>query len=866
MRREIAVCFVACILPLASHAADTAGRIVLPTNVEPTRYDLSVAPDAAHMTFNGTVKIALDVKSATKSIELNAADLVFNSVTVDGKPAPKPSFDTTEETATFTFPAALKPGRHTLAIAYTGKINPHPAGLFALDYTDKTGAKKRALFTQFENSDARRFVPCWDEPNRKAVFALTATVPAGDMPISNMPVATTDNLKGGLKRVHFMSTPRMSSYLLFFGTGDFERVSRKVNGVDVGVVFKRGDADKAGYALDEAAKFLPYYEDYFGQKFPLPKLDMIAGPGTSQTFGAMENWGAIFYFERALMMDPKTGSEADRRNISVDVAHEMAHQWFGDLVTMDWWEDLWLNEGFASWMENKANDHFHPEWHMWMASINNREAAMREDARAGTHPIITPIHDVLQADQAFDNITYQKGQAVIRMLESTVGEDAFRAGIRAYMKDHAYGNTVTDDLWREIDKVSPTPITRIAHDFTLQAGVPLIRVSKTGAGVHLAQERAVDDDSENAPTSWHVPVVARSLGSSQMWHGIVTRETPQDVALPKGEGALVNAGQTAYFRTAYDDAAFKDVVAAFPALSPEDQLGLINDARDNGYVGITPFGHFLTLASHVTPDTNVLVLDTLAGRMEGIDTVYRDLPGQKGYRAFAVGVLDPVFTKVGWDAKPGEDSNIPLLRNDLIDALSQMDDAAVIAEADKRFDAYRANPDSLSGDMRQAVMAVVARHADATRWEQIHDLAKATNDSALKEEFYTYLGFAEDKAVAQKGLDLALTDEIPVTVRLRVVGVVSGQHPEMAFDFFVAHRDEFNKILEPDARDRFPVQLASNSFDPAMIGKVKDYAEKYIPATARGDTIKAQGAIAYWAKIRARYLPEIDKWLAEHRK
>jgi len=866
MRRVFIACLAVLSAPLAAQAATDTGRVVLPTDVQPTRYDVNIVPDTTHLTFTGAVKIALDVKSATKTIQLNAADLTFKTVTLDGKPAPKPVLDDNEGTATFTFPAAVKSGKHTLSIAYTGKINPHPSGLFALDYTDKSGAKKRALFTQFENSDERRFIPSWDEPNRKAVFVLTATVPAGDLPISNMPIASSEKLAGGLKRVHFMPSPKMSSYLLFFGTGDFERVSRKVNGVDVGVVFKRGDGAKAQYALDEAAKFLPYYEEYFGVKYPLPKLDMIAGPGTSQTFAAMENWGAIFYFERALMLDPKTSSEQDKRNISVDVAHEMAHQWFGDLVTMDWWEDLWLNEGFASWMENKANDHFHPEWHMWMESINNREGAMREDARAGTHPIITPIHDVLQADQAFDNITYQKGQAVIRMLESYVGDDAFRDGIRAYMKDHAYGNTVTDDLWREIDKVSPTKITQIAHDFTLQAGVPLIRVAKTKDGVHLTQERAVDDNSENNPTSWHVPVVTRSLGTSQMWHGIVTHEAPQDVAVAKGEGALVNAGQTAYFRTAYDDASFKAVAAAFASLSPEDQLGLINDARDNGYVGLTPFGHFLTLASQVTPDTNVKVLDTLAGRMQGIDTLYRDLPGQKAYRAFVVSVLDPVFAKVGWDAKAGENENVPLLRGDLIDALSQVNDPAVIAEANKRFDVYRDNPDSLSGDMRQAVMSVVARHADAARWEQIHQLAKTATDSALKEEFYVYLGRAEDSAIAQKALDLALTDEAPVTVRPTIVAVVSGLHPEMAFDFFVAHRDQFNTILEPDARDRFPPELASSSFDPAMIQKVKDYAEKYISAGARGDAVKATGAIGYYAKIRSTSLPEIDKWLAAHRK
>jgi aminopeptidase N len=837
-------------------------RLVLPTNVEPTRYELSIAPDPAHMTFSGTVDISLDVKAAANSIAFNSADLEFTRIAFDGRAAPKPVLDSKEQRTTLAFAKPIAPGKHRLLIAYTGKINPHPSGLFSLEYTDKTGAKKRALFTQFENSDARRFLPSWDEPNRKAVFVLTATVPAGDLPVSNMPIARTENLQGGMKRVHFMPSPKMSSYLLFFGSGDFERVSRKVNGVEIGVVFKRGDSNKAAYALDEAAKFLPYYENYFGVKFPLPKLDMIAGPGESETFGAMENWGAIFYFETALMLDPKTGSEADRRNISVDVAHEMAHQWFGDLVTMDWWEDLWLNEGFASWMQNKANDHFHPEWHMWMASIDSRENAMRVDARAGTHPIVTPIHDVLQANQAFDAITYSKGQAVIRMLESYVGEDAFRAGIRAYIKKYAYGNTVTDQLWRELDKVSPTPVTQIAHDFTLQAGVPLIRVAKTSSGLHLTLDRAVDDDSANTPTDWHVPVVARSLRSSQMWHGILTREAPADVPLTAGEGGLVNAGQTAYFRVSFDERSFKDVADAFATVSPEDQLGLINDARDNGYAGLTPFSHFLVLASRVTPETNVRVLDTLAGRMGGIDQVYRDLPGQKAYRAFVQSVLDPIFANVGWNAKPGENPNVPLLRSDMIDTLSQIGDASVIAEANKRFDILRQDPMAMSGDMRQTVMRVVSRHADPTRWEQIRELAKSVSDSVLKEEFYTHLGFTEDVGLAQKALDLSLTDEVPVTIRLRLVQAAANLHPDLAFDFYVTHRDDLNKILEPDALDRFAPGLAYGSYDPAMIEKLTAYADKYIAPTARGDVRKAQGAIAYWVKIRRQSLPEIDKWLA----
>ena len=310
------------------------------------------------------------------------------------------------------------------------------------------------MFTQFENSDARRFVPSWDEPGRKATFELTATVPADQMAVSNMPIRSTDVLPGGRKRVHFATTPKMSSYLLFFGSGDFERIHRNVDGVDVGVVVKRGDTAQAAFALDAASDILPYYNDYFGTPYPLPKLDLIAAPGSSQFFGAMENWGAIFYFERDLLIDPRISTERDKQGVYLVIAHEMAHQWFGDLVTMAWWDDLWLNEGFASWMENKVTDHFHPEWKIWLQALRDKQSAMQEDARDGTHPIVTPINDVLQASSAFDSITYSKGAAVIRMLESYLGEDAFRDGVRRYIHDHAYGNTTTDDLWAAMDRGS----------------------------------------------------------------------------------------------------------------------------------------------------------------------------------------------------------------------------------------------------------------------------------------------------------------------------------------------------------------------------------------------------------------------------
>ena len=851
-------------LLLASASASAADRVVLPDDVVPQHYAIAVVPDAAKLTFTGSVSIAIDVKQATRTIVLNAADMRFAKVRLKGvAKAPTVAFDKEQETATLNFATPVSKGHHVLDIDYTGRINQHAAGLFALDY-DTAKGKQRALFTQFENSDARRFVPCWDEPARKATFSLTATVPADLMPLSNMPIAKIVKFGKGMERVSFAETPKMSSYLLFFGLGDFERASRKVDGVDIGVVVKRGDTDKAAYALDAAAHLLPYYEDYFGVKYPLPKLDLIAGPGESQTFGAMENWGAIFYFEYDLLLDPRISTQDDERRVYTVVAHEMSHQWFGDLVTMAWWDDLWLNEGYASWMEIKAPDRFHPEWKLWLDALNSKEAAMRLDARNGTHPIITPIRDVLQADQAFDTITYRKGQAVIRMLEQYVGPDAFRDGVRAYIKAHAYGNSVTDDLWHQLDKVVTKPVTQVAHDFTLQAGIPLIRVTPTADGVHLAQGRFAEDDSGKSGGVWHVPVTVASASGTVLWQGLVSADQPVDVAVPAGSVAVVNAGQAGYFRTLYDAASFQKVATDYQVLQPADQLGLLNDSLALGTAGIEPMGDFLTLVNHVSPDLHPTVLNQIVARLDRLNYLYEGLPGQAAFKSYARGLLDPVLAKVGWDPKAGEDQNTALLRNNLLTTLGALDDPGVVAEARGRFAAYLKDPTSLSADLRSDVLDIVADHSDAATWDQLHGLARTATSNLEKSELYRLLGSAHDPALASRALALVLTDEAPVTVRPSIVGAVSHYYPGMAVDFVAAHSAVFDTLIEPTGRMTYVPALAAQSRTLDMLPKLEAYAEAHIPADARRSVARAEAAIRENAEVRSERLPQVDAWLKSH--
>jgi aminopeptidase N len=854
-------------------------HIALPSDVAPERYEITIKPNAEALNFAGRERIALVVKRPTDRIVLNAADIAFQKAFLTELPrtpagpgmeashavrawTPSITLDKDQQTVAFVFDQPLAPGRYMLALAYTGSIYQQASGLFALDYTEAGGGKKRALFTQFENSDARRLIPSWDEPGVKAIFSLTVEAPAGQMAVSNMPVAQqtiTQERTGDWQTTRFADTPKMSSYLLFLALGDFERVHRQVGATDVGVVVRRGDTAKAQFALDAAAELLPYYNDYFGTPYPLPKLDFIAGPGRSQFFAAMENWGAIYYFDYALLVDPQLTTEADKQSIYVDVAHEMAHQWFGDLVTMAWWDDLWLNEGFASWMENKATDHFHPEWKIWLQTKVGEQAAMRTDARSGAHSVIAPIRDVFAAANAFDGITYEKGHSVIHMLETYVGEDVFRTGVRNYIAHHAYGNTVTDDLWNEIDRVSPRKITGIAHDFTLQPGVPLISIAETRAGFQLTQSRYGVDEISKAPRTWQTPVTVTGL--KDPWRAVVSDKAPVSRAAPAGATPLLNAGQAGYFRSRYSTELAARVAAAFPRLHPEDQLGLIYDSLALGQAGYAPMSEFLAIARSAEDAQDSIVLKATAQQLAAVDDLYRDQPGQAAYRAFARARLAPAFSRLGWDPKAGEADNDTLLRSTLLTTLGQLDDPAVIAEAQRRFAASLAAPGALTGTTRQIVLRIVATHADIATWDQLHALARSATDPTDKTRLYRYLGASLDPALAERALALALTREPPATDAPEIIASVAGYFPDRAFDFAVSHRAQVEAMLEPTSRTRFFTDLGSGSRDPAMAAKLTTFAAT-VPSSTRGEVARALAAISYRLDVTAKRLPEVDRWLA----
>ena len=850
----------------ASALAASSNRMILPDDVVPDAYRIAVTPHAAEATFEGSVEIDLRVRRRTDRIVLDSADLAIAGATLDSvAEVPRIALDAERQRATFTFAHPLALGRHTLRIAYTGKIQDQAAGLFRLKVATPDG-EATSLFTMFEDSDARRFVPSWDEPARRATFDLTVTVPADQMAIGNMPVASTEALPGNLKRVRFATTPKMSTYLLFFGLGDFERVHRDVAGVDVGVVVKRGDTAQAAYALDAAARILPYYDAWFGTPYPLPKLDMVAGAGGSVTFGAMENWGAIFYFERDLLIDSKLATEEDRHRVFETVAHEVAHQWFGDLVTMAWWDDLWLNEGFASWMEVKATHELHPEWQGWPSRATRKQEAMDIDARRGTHPVIMHIDDVSQTEGAFDTITYSKGAQVVRTLEAWMGDDAFRDGVRRYIAAHAYANTVTDDLWRSLDERAERPVRAVARDLTLQPGVPMLveHDARCVAGrtvVTLSLDQFTVEGSHAG--RWHAPVTLAVLGGGSA-RAVIEGPGPQRVTVPGCGPVVINAGQSSYLRVRYSDAGLAELTARFAQLGVDDQLGLLADTQALAFADKLPMGALLGLMRQVPAQADPLVIHLLVDQLTDLDVLHDGLPAQPAFRAFARSLLDPVFARVGWAERAGEAGATATLRAELIEALGTFDDPAVVAEARRRFQRYLADSASLQGDAREAVLSVVAIRADAGTWDTLHGLARAASTPLEKADFYQLLGLARDRVLAQRALALAISGEPPATVAGSLLRGVGKAHPGATLDFIARHWAQVEPLFGEGAGATIAARFFDTGADGTLLPRLNAFVRAHVPPATRERIVKNAALIHYRATVREQRLPPADRWIAAH--
>ena len=844
--------------PQDSSAPGGALREVLPDTVVPTHYDLALSPDAAALTFSAKVAITLDVRAATSTVVLNSVELTLAHATVDGGPDATVTLEKKTGRAALRFSAPIPKGEHVLTIAYTGKIGRSTLGFFAMDYSSPSGPR-RTLATNLEPAYARELLPCWDEPGRKATFTVSIDAPKDEMAISNMPVAEVTPLSGKMQRVRFAESPRMSTYLLFLGVGDFERIHKSVDGVDVGMIVKRGDTPKAAYALEQAVGLLHYYNDYFGVRFPLPKLDLIAAPGEIDG-GSMENWGAIFYSQRHLLFDAARSTESDRRLVFQVVSHEMAHQWFGDLVTMSWWDNLWLNEGFARWMQTFAADDLHPEWETGLLASSIFELGKEADAGASTHPVVQEVLTADQAEQAFDTITYDKGAAIITMMNAYMGRDHFRAGVRRYMQTHSFGNTVDSDLWTLMQQEAGKPILAIEHDFTRQAGVPLVRVTGTAKGVRLQEARFAQDPesfSAEPPRTWRLPLAVRSAGRDTGETLLLKATTDVSVLSP----VLVNAGQFAYARVLYDGGTFDALAPDIAALKPVDQLGLLNDAFALGTSGYAPANRIVKLPTALPVDANPIVWGRVIALLEELDIHYGDTPARAAFRSFALNLLAPLAARVGPTAAAGEPSNITVLRGSLLVAMSNFDAAAVVERARRNF----ADSAGTAAELRTA-LSIVATHADAATFDALLEQARKTSDPLEKQHLFIALADVADPVLARRMTEVALSDQVPAGTAPTLIEALAVRHPDLVWQVVAPRLDDASLSLSKSDRWKMAGDIVRNSADPKRVSDLEAYVARNVPAEARRPFLQTVASIHHNQRLVRQVLPEVDTWIREHAK
>jgi aminopeptidase N len=837
----------------------------LPKDVIPLEYQAHLTPDIAANTFAGTETVEIEVLRPTSTIMLNAAALQIDGASLSGKGVKQlkltPVLDEKQQTLSFTLPSALAPGRYRLELAFRGKINREGRGLFYVNY-QAGKLDKKLIATTMEPTDARRMLPTWDEPAFRAKFRLSVDLPAGLKAYSNTPVDKQTTVAGGKQRISFKPTPKMPSYLVVLVAGEFERISAKQDGVEIGVVTTEGKREKAAFALAASRDLLHFYNNYFGVPYPLAKLDQIAIPNGFN--GAMENWGGIVYNENTLLYDPKTSPESVKQGTFSVNAHEMAHQWFGNLVTMAWWDNLWLNEGFASWMATKATEHFHPEWRPYLAGIGDRERVMNLDARKTTHPIQTPVETEAQAADAFDDITYEKGQAFLRMLEAYLGEDAFRKGIRAYMAKHQYSNTTSSDLWAALEQASGKPVGKLASDWTTQPGFPLIKVEQAceegKRKVTLSQQQFRLDEPATENRLWNVPLQVGTVNGKTITTLLSGASTK--LMLPGCEGALVvDPHSVGYFRIQYDRASFDALAGQAARLPDATRIKLLNDTWTQVTAGAMPLGAYLTLAGQLADEPRLAVWESILGNLNFLDSLARGEPERPLVRRFIIGFARPKLAKLGWDEKPGETTEDAQLRALLAGALARSGDEEAIAQARTRFQRWTTDPASVSPAMIGFVTSAAGRYADKQTFAAMAQRLAATQNNEERSRLTGALTQVQDPALADQVLRMALAPSTPPTMVARIVQGVAREHLDQAWSFAVANREQLMKTQDSVNRNRaFPgiVGASSNAQDAQ---RMEDFVRENFEADAQVEAQRVASGIRVRAAQKARLLPQVREAL-----
>jgi len=746
--------------------ASPAAAQRLPATVTPDHYDLAFAVDIPHNHFDGTETIRVQVPQPTTRVVLNAADIDFREVMIGaGASAQKATvtLDEPSQTATFTVPKALERGPAEIHIRYRGTLNDKLRGFYI-----SRGRGRNYAVTQFESTDARRAFPCFDEPAFKATYAVTLTIDRGDMAISNgKQLSDTPGPAPTQHTVKFATTPRMSTYLVAMAVGDFQCLDGSADNVPIRICATPDKKNLTRIALDSAQQILRFYNQYFSIKYPFAKLDVLAVPDFAA--GAMENTAAIFYREADLLADAKSASIDTRKTIAGVLAHEMAHQWFGDLVTMAWWDDIWLNEGFATWMASKPLAAAHADWNMAVDEGAENLKALGVDSLNATRSIQSDVSTPEEIDEAFDPIAYEKGAAVLRMVEHYVGADVFRNGINTYLQTHAYKNATSEDFWKAIAATSGKPIERILPTFVNQPGVPLVEVSDLTCDAAKAETRATFAqsrfliDGTPAVGRWQLPVCVTGRGESDAACHLLT-EPRQTEVVAKGCASwlFANAGAKGYYRTAYSPAMLKAIAPHIEGeLTAAERLSLVNDEWALVRAGRHSVADYLTLVGAYGRERASVILDEIAGRLRFVQDYLTPAEQQPTLAAFVRTLFRPTLNEIGFTTGSGDTDDRRALRGSLIAALGTTgDDAEVTAKSRQALDRSLRADAAIDPSLASALTAVAARHGDAALFDSL--LAAAERASSPDDRYRALLALTrfQDPAIIARGLQLSLSPQI----------------------------------------------------------------------------------------------------------
>ncbi len=766
-------------------------EVRLSKNVVPIKYDIQLKPDLDNFTFEGIETITLSVLKRTKALTLHSKEIEIETASIlmqEKKFFAKIFYNEKKETVSFLFSKFIPVGKKKLTIVFKGILNDKMRGFYRSKYVilDK---EYYLATTQFEATDARRAFPCFDEPAQKAIFHVSLVVPKGKTAISNtLPISILEH-DSEYQIVKFSPTPKMSTYLLAFIVGDFEYIESKTkNNIQVRLFTIPGKKYQAKFALDCAVKTLEFYEKYFDIAYPLPVLDMIAIPDF--TSGAMENWGAITYRESALLVDENHSSLSNKQWVALIIAHEIAHQWFGNLVTMEWWTHLWLNEGFASYIEYLAVDKLFPKWDIWTQfSTNELSAALRLDALLHTHPIEIPVHHPDEIGEIFDEVSYSKGASIIRMLADYLGEKNFRDGLRYYLKKHSYKNTETFHLWQAFEKVSKKPVRKIMHNWTSKPGYPVIKAEIKKGKLNLSQERFFASPISKAKTKdktlWQIPirnssqVQFKKFSEINFLRGLASDGEPisgffklQKIRTDKKFDLRkfwlkINIGEAGFFRTAYS----KELLGKLKIpvknklLSARDRLGIIRDLFALAEAGVIPTTDALEFLSAYKTENNYTVWLELAVGLGRLEQILVKEKYQEKLNNLILSLFSPLVKKLGWKKHKNEIHTNTLLRSLAISRAGRSGHKKIIAEAKKKFAKGNIHP-----DIRGAVYAIVAFHGNKKEYKTFIKQYKKESLHEEKNRIGSALGDFRDPKILKRVCEFAFSDNVR---KQDTIGIIS---------------------------------------------------------------------------------------------